>query len=182
MLAWATVSNLDLAPPCFHRVSAHSHDDAFHFAFATQADMAKLTDELVSGYKSMAAKGVTLATRLGEGLPPTAYIDPLRVKQVLSNGLTNALKNTKTGSVVLQVGTCSAFSAEQGFAVFSTFLLLTLSSRCLIDRRTLRRCRTGSLPCFCRSSTLDRGCKGSPTRPCLTRRQSLVRALPLRLR
>jgi signal transduction histidine kinase len=68
-----------------------------------QSEVAKLVDELVSGYKSMASKGVTLVARLGEDVPKEVIMDPLRVKQILSNGLTNALKHTKTGSVVLQV-------------------------------------------------------------------------------
>jgi hypothetical protein len=34
---------------------------------------------------------------------PWYLLDPLRVKQILVNGLTNALKHTVSGSVTLQV-------------------------------------------------------------------------------
>jgi hypothetical protein len=36
-------------------------------------------------------------------VPKEVLVDPLRVKQILSNGLTNALKQTSEGGVLLQV-------------------------------------------------------------------------------
>ena len=51
----------------------------------------------------MAKPGVRLQYLLGPGTPPVAVLDPLRVKQVLVNGLTNALKYTLSGTVTLQV-------------------------------------------------------------------------------
>ncbi len=66
--------------------------------------MSQLVQELVTGYKSMATKGVTLAHALGPHVPTEACMDPLRVKQIMANGLTNALKHTKEGAVTLQVG------------------------------------------------------------------------------
>jgi signal transduction histidine kinase len=69
-----------------------------------QSSVTRLVEELVEGYGSMAAPGVVVVAHVGPAVPPMVLLDPLRVKQVLSNGLTNALKNTPAGSVVLQVG------------------------------------------------------------------------------
>ncbi len=65
--------------------------------------MSQLVSELVVGYKSMAGKGVTLMERIAPEVPKEVLVDPLRVKQILSNGLTNALKHTTEGGVLLQV-------------------------------------------------------------------------------
>ncbi len=53
----------------------------------------------------MAAPGVILSYSIAVDVPPLAVLDPLRIKQVIVNGLTNALKYTKKGYVVLQVRT-----------------------------------------------------------------------------
>jgi signal transduction histidine kinase len=68
-----------------------------------QTNVSQLVSELVLGYKSMAGKGVTLMERIAPDVPKEVLVDPLRVKQILSNGLTNALKQTSEGGVLLQV-------------------------------------------------------------------------------
>ncbi len=68
-----------------------------------QVSVPRIASELVEGYMSMAAPGVTLLSRVSSSLPAQVMLDQLRVKQILSNGLTNALKHTVTGTVVLQV-------------------------------------------------------------------------------
>ena len=50
-----------------------------------------------------ADKGLTLATRLAEGLPETVLADDLRVKQILNNLLSNAFKFTEAGQVSIEV-------------------------------------------------------------------------------
>ena len=59
----------------------------------------------MSAYGGMAAPDVVLSYSIAVDVPPLAVLDPLRIKQVIVNGLTNALKYTKKGYVVLQVGT-----------------------------------------------------------------------------
>ena len=68
-----------------------------------QTNLARLLSDLVEGYASMAASGVHLQSRVLAGVPAFAMIDPMRVQQVLANGLTNALKHTIVGRVTLQV-------------------------------------------------------------------------------
>jgi signal transduction histidine kinase len=41
-------------------------------------------------------------------LPEYVILDPLRVRQVIANGITNALKYTRTGTVQLHVSCCPA--------------------------------------------------------------------------
>ncbi len=70
-----------------------------------QTRIEALAADLVSAYSSMAAPGVVLSYSIAVDVPPLAVLDPLRIKQVIVNGLTNALKYTKKGYVVLQVRT-----------------------------------------------------------------------------
>ncbi len=64
--------------------------------------MPELISDLVAGYASMTAKSVSLRCIVGTHMPAQMLVDPLRVRQVLANGLTNALKLTTVGSVTLQ--------------------------------------------------------------------------------
>lgn len=59
--------------------------------------------ELTLGYQSMAATNVALSGTVGPDVPSWTHLDALRVKQILANGLTNALKHTLAGSVHLEV-------------------------------------------------------------------------------
>jgi two-component system capsular synthesis sensor histidine kinase RcsC len=68
-----------------------------------QTCMTALAADLVSAYGGMAAPNVILSYAVGLDVPITVMVDPLRIKQVVVNGLTNALKYTKAGNVVLQV-------------------------------------------------------------------------------
>jgi PAS domain S-box-containing protein len=54
-------------------------------------------------YLSLAeVKGLTLTLDIAEAVPPTVRGDPLRVRQILSNYVTNALKFTERGSVRIE--------------------------------------------------------------------------------
>ena len=68
-----------------------------------QTDVMELVKELVDAYRSMGAPGVALGVEMDPTVPEKALLDPLRVKQILSNGLTNALKNTLSGTVMFKV-------------------------------------------------------------------------------
>jgi signal transduction histidine kinase/DNA-binding response OmpR family regulator len=50
-----------------------------------------------------AAKGIEIAYVWGEGVPPGVVVDPTRLGQVLLNLLTNAIKFTPAGEVVVEV-------------------------------------------------------------------------------
>jgi len=50
-------------------------------------------------------EGITLRIEVAEHVPPWLELDPLRVRQVLTNLVGNALKFTQVGSVVLRVDT-----------------------------------------------------------------------------
>jgi len=78
--------------------------------------MARLT---VSNFTLRAEqKGLDLELELGEGLPAVVTGDPLRLRQVLSNLVDNALKFTERGSV--KVGVASAGPNKIRFTVTDT--------------------------------------------------------------
>ena len=60
-------------------------------------------DSLVSGYRSMAHAGVELYSTVAPDVPEQVFVDPLRIRQILANGVTNALKYTPAGEVQLHV-------------------------------------------------------------------------------
>ncbi len=48
-------------------------------------------------------KGLDLSIEVAEDLPPLVYIDPIRIKQVISNLLSNAAKFTEKGSIQTKI-------------------------------------------------------------------------------
>jgi two-component system, OmpR family, sensor histidine kinase BaeS len=81
-------------------------------------DAATMVEDAVSAFRPAAqAKGVTLATDVAAGLP-ALDVDPLRVGEVLSNLLSNAVRHTPSGGTV----TVGAARQDSGvaFAVADT--------------------------------------------------------------
>ncbi len=67
-------------------------------------DVISMTEEIAVNYASAAhAKGIELITQIGPDVPSEVCGDPLRLRQVISNLLNNALKFTKEGEVVVGV-------------------------------------------------------------------------------
>jgi signal transduction histidine kinase/DNA-binding response OmpR family regulator len=67
-------------------------------------DVAAMIEEVSVNYASAAqAKGIELLTEIGPDVPSEVCGDPLRLRQVVSNLVNNALKFTKEGEVVVQV-------------------------------------------------------------------------------
>lgn len=69
-------------------------------------DLISMTEEVAMNYASAAhAKGIELITQIESDVPSEVCGDPLRLRQVISNLLNNALKFTKKGEVVVGVRT-----------------------------------------------------------------------------
>jgi signal transduction histidine kinase/DNA-binding response OmpR family regulator len=69
-------------------------------------DIVSMTEEIAVNYASAAhAKGIELITEIGPNVPSEVCGDPLRLRQVISNLLNNALKFTKEGEVVVGIRT-----------------------------------------------------------------------------
>jgi two-component system sensor histidine kinase/response regulator len=67
-------------------------------------DIISMTEEIAVNYASAAqAKGVELITQVGPDVPAEVCGDPLRLRQVISNLLNNALKFTTEGEVIVGV-------------------------------------------------------------------------------
>ncbi|MGB5696875.1 MAG: ATP-binding protein [Polyangiales bacterium] len=67
-------------------------------------DIISMIEEIAMNYASAAhAKSIELITQIGSDVPPEVCGDPLRLRQVISNLLNNALKFTKEGEVVVGV-------------------------------------------------------------------------------
>jgi CheY-like chemotaxis protein len=83
-----------------------------------------LLDEIVGIYSSIAAqKGIALVWHATGNLPQTLFGDPARLRQVLTNLISNALKFTERGSVTLTVNSASPPANSRqwiGFAVTDT--------------------------------------------------------------
>ena len=61
-------------------------------------------DEVLAPYKALGElQGVAVLASVQEPLPPTVQVDPLRLRQVLSNLLSNALKFTRSGRVLVRL-------------------------------------------------------------------------------
>ncbi len=67
-------------------------------------DVVSMTEEIAVNYASAAqAKSIELITHVGPEVPGEVCGDPLRLRQVISNLLSNSLKFTKEGEVVVGV-------------------------------------------------------------------------------
>jgi two-component system, sensor histidine kinase and response regulator len=70
----------------------------------TDFDLNDLTDKLLSTFGSRAhIKGLELAARIAPGVAEHLVGDPLRLRQVLVNLLSNALKFTEVGEIILVI-------------------------------------------------------------------------------
>jgi len=71
---------------------------------AVEFDVVELTEKVADTLAVRAhEKGIELAVRIGSGLPPMLVGDPLRLRQVLTNLIGNAIKFTGRGEVVIDV-------------------------------------------------------------------------------
>ncbi|MGB8332242.1 MAG: ATP-binding protein [Polyangiales bacterium] len=67
-------------------------------------DIVSTIEEIAVNYASAAqAKGIELITQIGPDVPSEVCGDPLRLRQVISNLVNNALKFTKEGEVIVAV-------------------------------------------------------------------------------
>lgn len=68
-----------------------------------QSDVRLIVSEAMHTYKSMVPPEVSFDCTVSTKVPAVFTLDAVRVKQVLSNGITNALKYTVSGGVTVQV-------------------------------------------------------------------------------
>ena len=74
-----------------------------------------LIDKLVKVFSlSAAEKNLTLKSDIEKELPRELVGDPLRIKQVLSNLISNAIKFTQRGEILITAGACEQ---ESGYAI-----------------------------------------------------------------
>jgi len=65
-------------------------------------DLRRLVEHAISNYLGVASsKGLTLELAIDDALAPAYVADPLRLRQILANFLSNALKFTRTGGVTV---------------------------------------------------------------------------------
>ncbi|HSW16289.1 MAG TPA: response regulator [Ramlibacter sp.] len=67
------------------------------------ASARQILDEVVRMYSGAAAsKGLSFTTHLDEEISPAVWVDPLRLRQILGNFVSNALKFTSRGSIDIE--------------------------------------------------------------------------------
>jgi len=98
-----------------------------------ECDLVEIVEDVLSLLAERAQrKGLELACRLSETLPPTVKADPGRLRQILTNLVGNAIKFTERGEVVVDVGAAPA--PEDGgvavrFAVSDTGIGIPAAAR-----------------------------------------------------
>ena len=85
---------LDTARASFGRLELRPQNFDLHALVAQVAD---------AQAGAAAAKGLVLGRSIADGVPSTVHADPLRLKQVLTNLLNNAVKYTRRGEVQLSL-------------------------------------------------------------------------------
>ncbi|HEX7349145.1 MAG TPA: ATP-binding protein [Rhodanobacteraceae bacterium] len=74
-------------------------------------DLGRLVEQTVGNYLGIASsKGLTLECTLDPALAPAYLTDPLRIRQILSNFLSNAVKFTRTGGVTVRADRVAALA------------------------------------------------------------------------
>ncbi len=95
-------------------------------------ELSEMIDELARAHRFRTTdKGLDLASNVGHGLPERFLGDPLRLRQVLSNLMANALKFTDHGHIAIQVEPVSTSEkdATVRFAVVDTGIGITREDR-----------------------------------------------------
>ena len=72
-------------------------------SFRVQLSSETIVDPLLRQYQHLPNPGVVFKAYVSPSVPAKFRVDGLRVRQVLANGVTNALKHTKSGFVVIEV-------------------------------------------------------------------------------
>lgn len=88
-----------------------------------ECDLVEIVEDVLSLLAERAQrKDLELACRLGDSLPPAVLADPSRLRQVLTNLVSNAIKFTERGEVVVDVhaGAAEGERVEVHFAVRDT--------------------------------------------------------------
>ena len=87
------------------RVLELSRSESSSFALAeTPFALPLVVKDVISTFESVArAKGLTLRSSIGDGIPPVLIGDPIAIRQILSNLVGNAVKFTDEGSVTVTV-------------------------------------------------------------------------------
>jgi two-component system, NarL family, sensor histidine kinase EvgS len=91
--------------------------DAGHVELRPQSfDLRGLIEQIRDAHAAaLAAKNLTFECNVAQDVPALLFLDPLRVKQVLTNLLSNATRYTSQGGVTLQVSMMQG-SAQEGVA------------------------------------------------------------------
>jgi two-component system sensor histidine kinase/response regulator len=86
-------------------------------------DLTELVDKTIATFAVRAhSKGLELVARVARDVPECLLGDALRLRQILTNLLGNAIKFTESGEIVLEVERCASFdhSVELKFTVADT--------------------------------------------------------------